>query len=169
MGVSLQRTEDGTKAIQQTKAEEIKYRLEALDAYRERHIGIGSRCYCIDVDQVEFRNLGNGLVPIAVIELTVIQPYPTFPGPDSEYLAGILHRLHNESAQAELLVLIANALEVPAFVVSFRKEVDRFMVYELTDAITSKDATWQTMPGLKYRKFLTEDLEARALGVLPRD
>lgn len=87
----------------------------------------------IDIDAIEWRN-GQ---PVAVIEITQIQPHITGQQSIATTLAAIKDRLENKTAQATCYRRVGNALAVSTYCVAFQPDakgkLERIWIYSMTD------------------------------------
>ena len=134
-----QLTDSGAKAQQRTDNE------DRAKIYRDWHRTLKADLAMFDVDTIEWRRGENGLVPVAVIELTRT---------DSEdvresYLKAILDRFDVRDKQGEAIRKVAKALGVNAYITLFNLKLTKFWVYNLT-----QEKGWNSFTKEEYIKFL---------------
>jgi hypothetical protein len=142
---------DGSKGIQTDKP---------LDIYRKWRINWDRRIGPVmDIDQVEFEwHYGNPF-PVAVFEMTEAQWPPKYGdtlGPG--YFAKILHRIFVRDKQGQNILMLADLLGVPAYIVAWATDLKRFWTYPMNDY---PDAVWIQMSDYGYMHWVSE-LHARA-------
>jgi hypothetical protein len=125
-----------------------------------RYDALPGWCKCKDVDFIEYRldPITGDPKPVAIIETTEIptRPHDFLPkqedGKDGLSVT-IEHRFFERkpTGQAEVPVLIANALGVPCYLVANCKEMSLFWVMNLR----RRDQGWTKMTPSQYIEFLT--------------
>lgn len=107
---------------------QIKYE-DYGQEYKKWRISLRNGMYGLDVDAIEWRYFDGVLTPVAVLETTSIrQNQPV----NDNYLNLILSRFDN-GIQSQTSLYIANALNVKAYIVAFRRGLEEFWIYNLTD------------------------------------
>lgn len=123
--------------------------------YREWRRQLVEGCMHLDVDQIEWRFFNRELVPVAVIEITrysesvedtVAHNGSTQPKPG--YFTAILQRFERD-IQGRATRLLAEKLDVNAYIVLYRYDCSEFWVYNLTQA-----KGWEHFDEKRMLKFL---------------
>jgi hypothetical protein len=111
--------------------------------YRDWHRTWAPTDYVHDIDQLEWRIVDGKRVYVALIELTAIMPYHKMP----DALDAIIKRVGK--VQGDVMVDVAQALDVPALVVAFTHDLGDFYVYSLTS-----DKRWHHTDRTTYRRWI---------------
>lgn len=133
-------TDSGAKAHQREDNE------NRAEIYMRWHRELSNKLLMTDVDSIEWRYRNDELVPVAIIELTRVDN--DLPNPEN-YLQGILDRFEKRDTQATAVKKVAAALNVPAYITLFHKELNKFWVYSLT-----RKKVWKDFSKEEYVKFL---------------
>ncbi len=135
-------TDSGAKAYQRDDENEEDSRAKV---YMDWHRDLDSELLMADVDSIEWRYKQGKLTPVAVIELTRIDEPLKYP---DNYLKSILERFEKRDMQGKAVRIVAAALNVPAYITLFQKDLDKFWVYSL------QKLQWREFNKTEYIKFL---------------
>jgi hypothetical protein len=102
---------------------------DRAQAYRDWRMGIGGGLYVMDIDQVEWRLVGDHPSPVALVELTRVDGNMKIP---QTYLDAIVARFTKRDGQASLLLRVAESLGINAWISLFRWDLSEFWVYNLS-------------------------------------
>ncbi|WNF21308.1 hypothetical protein [Mesobacillus jeotgali] len=133
-------TQTSAKAHQRTDTE------DRAKEYKNWHRQLDRGLYMLDVDAIEWRYRKGKLVPVAVMELT--RTDSDFPI-NQKYLNAIVNRFENRDLQAKSARLVAEALNVEAYIVLFRYNCKEFHLYNLT-----RNGPWVKFNEDKMEEFL---------------
>lgn len=145
-------TASGAKAYQREDKEDrtLLYR-----NWRREVVSKGSRrstCYTSDLDQIEYVIINDEVHPVAIFELTRYDDDENNFKEQSwaKYRSAILDRFFYRDAQGKFVRKMASLLGIPAFIVLFRKDLESFWTFEMTDNM----ATWKHKTPEEYRDWL---------------
>jgi len=109
---------------------------------------IGNGCYANDVDWVEWRRGINGKPkPVAIIEITFYEDKPELRHCLPKYCDACLDRFKRDG-QYQITRLISEALQVPAYFVLARYDLEVFFVCRL------RDEQWREWEQQLYKKWI---------------
>lgn len=118
-------TESGAKAHQRADGE------DRAVIYREWHRTLSKKFAATDIDLIEWRYRGGVLIPVAVMEITRVDPEVKV---TVNYLAAILKRMNERDTQGAAARYVAEKLGCRVWIVAFRYDLSEFWVYNLTDS-----------------------------------
>jgi len=116
-------TSSGAKAYQRTD------KTDRSLAYRNWHRTLNKRLYAIDIDLVEIMFDKDGVKPVAITEITMVDSDAKV---TESYLERILHRYKVRDFQAKASTRIAELLGVDAYIVLYRENCNEFWTYNLS-------------------------------------
>lgn len=145
---SQKRTKRGAKDLQTDEALR-KHAAECIAAYEKRRRKFPKGRYVMDLDQIEYRIGRNDQIQfVCLLELSHSQPYKVEPA--AGYLQTIIDRYYKADNQQRLVLAVADALGIPAFVVVFRLELHRFWVHRLKHEPPGIGEGWVTLEADEY-------------------
>jgi hypothetical protein len=120
-------TDVGSKGMQRTDKEDREI------AFREWHMSLGRQYTSINVDDLEYRIVGDGdddIIFKAVLEITRVDHDDVI---NDNYLQAILDRYETRDAQGRVIRRVAKLLGVKVWIVLWRYSLQEFCLYNLTD------------------------------------
>ena len=114
--------EYGTKCRQREDTEDrlIDYRNWK---YKQKYL------WTTDLDQIEWTKENGEDVPVAILEMTRIDN--DYSIPPNSYFDSIVQRMFTRDTQGRKAVILANKLNVPAFIVAYLKNMTYFIMYDM--------------------------------------
>ena len=138
-------TSDGSKARQRNDIED-----RAAD-YRKWHRELGQGIYVMDIDQFEYRIVDDGIVPVAILELTRFDDGVNL---NKRYFESILNRFNKRDVQGRLITYIAEKLSCHAWIVLFKYDLSEFHLFNLTE---NRGRGWyHDISAERYADWITE-------------
>ena len=139
--------EEGSKAVLNgVKARQHASQQDRSLPYRDWRRTIGRSLYVNDIDQLEWRVIDGEIKPVAIIELTRVNGNISVP---QSYLDSVLKRITQRDPQSKIACMVADSLNVCAYVVVWRWDLSEFFVYNLT-----KERGWKYWSPLQYEKWI---------------
>lgn len=127
-----------------------QYYLEKRDInYSIWHRTLPNSCYAQDIDYVEYRFVNNEVVPVAIIETTVLDYIPANQFEETRILNKIIERLYSQSAQSKFLTHIAKRLNLPVYLVTFDRDLHIIYVLDMI-----RKEKWYKHTKDSYAEFL---------------
>jgi hypothetical protein len=160
---SKKKTEAGTKARQRNDTEDrsLIYRDWRREVGKtEKNGRFRKTGYTSDLDQVEYIFYKNEVHPIAIFELTRYD-FDEYDGANhswAKYRSSILDRYFLRDAQGKFIQTVARKMELPAFIILFRNDLEAFWIFDLMH----RDAVWERKDAEQYKEWLA-DLRTQAL------
>lgn len=114
--------------------------------YRKWRWTFGDGNYVSDIDHIEWRVIEGEMVPVAIFELSRVDSDSDVP---QTYLEAIIDRYTKRDAQSKFIKQVAASLEVYAYIVVFRADLEKFWVYNL-----SLSCGWYAMNKTAYEKWI---------------
>lgn len=154
---SKKKTAEGTKARQRNDTEDrsLIYRDWRREVGKTEKDGrYRKTAYTSDLDQVEYIFVKNEPIPIAIFELTRYD-FDEYDGPNhswAKYRSAILDRYFLRDAQGRFIQTVARKMEVPAFIVLFRHDLEAFWIFDLMH----RDAVWVRKDAEQYKEWLAQ-------------
>lgn len=139
-GLEKKLLENGSKARQNDSTED-----RAL-IYKDFLRTIPTNGFFLDVDFLKFRYVDGEIKPVAITELTRCD-YETV---NQNYLNAIHERVFIRDLQGKTISIIANLLNVPAYLVLFQKDLLWFYVWSFRKQI------WKYFTKEEYIKWITQ-------------
>lgn len=151
---SKKKIEGGVKARQRDDNEDrsLIYR-----DFRRETVKKGEKkktCYTSDVDQVEYIIVKGETIPVAILEITRYdfdegdRPSQSW----AKYLSAVLDRYFFRDNQGRFVKTIAAKLGIPAYIVLFRHDLEKFWIFDMCDT----KALWIYKGKEEYRDWLAE-------------
>jgi hypothetical protein len=124
--------------------------IDFKELYIEWHEKLGSSFGVTDIDQIEFGidEITGKYKPVVIIELTFI---PDSVKPPCAYLDTIIAG-YNERTAKKFIPILAEELNIPAYIVGYNKSCTRFYCYNITSKNNNKNWCERTTEDMK--KFI---------------
>ena len=110
-----------------TKCRQRQDKEDRLIDYREWKYK-QKKLWTTDLDQIEWSTENGKDVPVAILEMTRIDDSRI---PPKSYFDDIIQRMFVRDTQGRKAIILADRLNVPAFIVAYLKTMTRFMMYDM--------------------------------------